>query len=388
MNVVAVAPRSIAPLRAEWRPLAAFGAIAAEWQELAAHALEPNIFYEPAFAVPAASVFGPNVGAGLVWSRTNRLLGLFPGCIEHRCGVPLLAGWTHPYGPLGTPLVDCREAEPVIAAWLDHVADADELPGLMMLPLVPEDGRFASALAAVLARRGSPCATFGRHRRALAAPGTHAEHGDDRAAYIERALGAKKRKELRRQRHRLADLGARAVEGATRAPVVGEALRDFLDLEARGWKGRAGTAAAQNESIRQFIESAICDLAHQGKVRIDRLCISGRAIAAAVTLLSDERAWTWKIAYDESFARFSPGVQLMIDVTAAVLADRSIAEIDSCATADHPMIDHLWRERLPLCDHLIGLRGAPLAFALVRRIEGLRRTTIEAAKTVRDQLRR
>jgi CelD/BcsL family acetyltransferase involved in cellulose biosynthesis len=383
MNVVAtVAPRSTTSLHAEWRPLVALGAIAAEWQALAARAVEPNVFYEPAFAVPAASAFGPDVGAGLVWSRTDRLLGLFPARIARRCGVPVLTGWTHPYGPLGTPLVDGREAELVIAAWFDHVVNAAELPGLMMLPLVPEQGPLATALAAVLARRGAQCAVLGRHRRALAAP------GDDRAAYIERALGAKKRKELRRQRRRLADVGALAVDGVTHAPVIVEALRDFFDLEARGWKGRAGTAAAQNDGIRRFIERAICDLAGQGKARIDRLCAGARTIAAVVTLRSGERACTWKIAYDEAFARFSPGVQLMSDVTTALLADRSIAEIDSCATAHHPMIDHLWRERLPLCDHLIAVRPGNVAFALACGIEMLGRTAIGTAKVLRDRMRR
>src|SRR5215471_15717178 len=171
MNVVAIAPRSIAPLRAEWRTLVALDVITAEWQSLATRALEPNVFYERAFAAPAASVFGPNMGAVLVWSRANRLLGLFPARMERRCGVPVLVGWTHPYGPLGTPLVDSLEAELVIAAWLDHVANAADLPGLILLPLVPEEGRFATSLARVLARRGAQNATFGHHRRALLAPG-------------------------------------------------------------------------------------------------------------------------------------------------------------------------------------------------------------------------
>ena len=54
--------------RVEWRPLAELAAIAAEWRALAARALEPNVFYDPAFALAAAPVFGHDVGrrAGLV----------------------------------------------------------------------------------------------------------------------------------------------------------------------------------------------------------------------------------------------------------------------------------------------------------------------------------
>src|ERR1700730_1904618 len=97
--------------RVEWRPLAELAPLAAEWRSLAARALEPNVFYEPAFALAAAPIFGGDVSAGLVWSGTSpcRLMGLFPARIERRrygIALPVLVGWTHPYGPLGTPLID------------------------------------------------------------------------------------------------------------------------------------------------------------------------------------------------------------------------------------------------------------------------------------------
>ena len=93
------------------------------------------------------------------------------------------------------------------------------------------------------------------------------------------------------------------------------------------------------------------------------------------------------LAYDEGFARSSPGVQLMLDVTEALLADSALAETDSCATANHPMIDRLWRERLALADRLIPLRPTPHPFALACWLESLRGTAIMAAKAVRDRVR-
>ena len=89
--------------------------------------------------------------------------------------------------------------------------------------------------------------------------------------------------------------------------------------------------------------------------------LDGRAIAAIVTLRSGDAAWCWKIAYDEAFARYSPGVQLLLDVTEALLADPRIARADSCATPDHPMIDHIWRERLSLSDRLMCVALRPHA---------------------------
>src|SRR5262245_41023637 len=166
-DISAVTSQSVAPLRAEWRPLAMWGAAAPEWRALAARALEPNVFYEPGFALPAAAVFGKNLGAVLVWSPDQKLLGFFPARVERAIGLAVLTGWTHPYGPLGTPLVDRDDAAAVIAAWLDHVRNDGTLPNLAMLPLLPGDGPFATALAAEITSRGLASTPLGRHRRAL-----------------------------------------------------------------------------------------------------------------------------------------------------------------------------------------------------------------------------
>src|SRR3982074_3019067 len=192
------------------RPPARRGAIAAEWRALAARALEPNVFYEPAFALAAAPVFGRGIGAGLVWTRTAppRRIGFFPARVERRrygITLPVLVGWTHPYAPFGAPLIDRELGETAISAWLDHMANDRKLPDLMLLPYVSTEGRFAQALDAVLARRSDQSRCFAEHRRALLAP---APDGGDRKGYLDRAVGQKKRKELRRQRKRLGDSGA------------------------------------------------------------------------------------------------------------------------------------------------------------------------------------
>lgn len=95
------------------------------------------------------------------------------------------------------------------------------------------------------------------------------------------------------------------------------------------------------------------DLAHGGQVRAARLMVAGRPVAAGLALTSGDTAWFWKIAYDETFSRASPGVQLALDLTRALAADPAIRRVDSCATPDHPMIDHIWRERLAMADYLV-----------------------------------
>jgi len=368
-------------LKVEWLRLDQISPVADAWRELAGRALEPNAFYEPSFALPAAQVYGEDVGAVLVWSeaKPRRLVGFFPARIESRrygIKLPLLVGWTHPYGPLGLPLVERDGAEPIIAAWLRHVSMDKALPALMLLPFLPAEGGFGAALADIVRRTRMPVADFNRHRRALLEP------VDDRIFYVEHSIGQHQHKELRRHWRRLSDTGAVLFTEATEPAMVAAALEDFFSLEVGGWKGRAGAAAAEHEDMRRFIRVAVTGLAAEGKASVERILLDGRAIAAAIVLRSGSRAWFWKIAYDEGFARYSPGVMLSVAVTDDLLDDLRIARTDSCATANHPMIDHLWRERLALCDRLIAVRPeAP--FALARRLEWVRSASLAGAKSLR-----
>jgi CelD/BcsL family acetyltransferase involved in cellulose biosynthesis len=373
--------------RVEWQPLAELGGIATEWRSLAARALEPNVFYEPAFALAAAPVFGGNVGAGLVWSRASpsRLLGFFPARIKRRrygIALPVLVGWTHPYGPLGTPLIDRDAGAAVPSAWFDHLASRPDLPRLLLMPYLPVTGPVARAFDAALARSDGSSIMLARHQRALLAP------SGTREKYLDNALGGKKRKELRRQRKRLAEAGTLASSIAREPDHVTAALSEFLALEAAGWKGRAGTAARADDRIRVFMENAVMGLAQEGKAQIDRLDAGATPIAAIVTLRSGSTAWCWKITYDEAFGRFSPGVQLLLEVTQGLLDDRSVACADSCATAGHPMIDHIWRERVELADRLMRLGPQrPLAFAFACTLERARRAATAGLKSLRDRVR-
>lgn len=370
--------------RAEWRPLSTLAEMRGAWRDLVARALEPNVFYDPAFALAAAPVFG-NAGALLVWSRAMpaRLIGLFPLRIEPRYGViSTLTGWTHPYAPFGVPLVDRDEADAAIGAFLDHVEAEPKLPKLVMLPLVTRAGPFATALGRVLARHRGKAEGFGEHARALLAP------AGDRATYLDH-IAHKKLKELRRQRRRLEDAAQVRHIVASEAEALAPALAQFMALEAAGWKGRAGGAASADPAVGAFIQAAVMGLAADGNARIDRLIHDGRPIATTITLRSGSAAWFWKIAYDEGRASFSPGVQLTLDVTRQLLADASLTRVDSCATAGHPMIDHLWRERLALNDLLIAPSSVALTqFRIARHLETLRRALFTAAKRVRDTVRR
>ena len=80
----------------------------------------------------------------------------------------------------------------------------------------------------------------------------------------------------------------------------------------------------------------------------------------------------------------SPGVQLALDLTEELGADAKISLVDSCAVAGHPMIDHLWSERLAIADWMMPLDAAGrTALAAAVAAEKVRRLAINGLRAVR-----
>jgi hypothetical protein len=113
----------------------------------------------------------------------------------------------------------------------------------------------------------------------------------------------------------------------------------------------------QQPELADRLRRAVLSLAATGQCEIVTLCAGATPVAAGVVLRHLDRAFFFKLGIDEAFARFSPGVQLTLDLTAHLRADPQIASADSTAKPDHPMIDPIWRERITIGDLLIPLRS-------------------------------
>jgi hypothetical protein len=279
---------------------------------------------------------------------------------------------------LSTPLVDRDAAQGVVAALVDSLPELPGAPRVALLPLIPEEGPVARLIAAHLGEKKRAPYRLDPHRRASLVPGQ---------PDADEEVSSKRLKELRRLRRRLAQEGALTHETATDANAVDTALAGYLAVEASGWKGRSGTAATQNSATARFFASAVTALASEGKARVDRLKLNGRTIAATITLFSGNRGWFWKTTYDEAYARFSPGVQLALDLTGSLQVEGRLALVDSCAVADHPMIDHLWSGRLAIADWLVPLGGRP-AMAATIAVEHARRAVMAPLRALRSAARR
>jgi hypothetical protein len=80
-------------------------------------------------------------------------------------------------------------------------------------------------------------------------------------------------------------------------------------------------------------------------------------VASLFALVDKGEAVLGKIAYDENFSRFSPGVLMVIEATRSLFADPAIRLADANAMPGHPMIDRIWRDRIACMDVILAGRG-------------------------------
>jgi CelD/BcsL family acetyltransferase involved in cellulose biosynthesis len=338
------------------------------WDELAVAAQEPNCFLERWFLM--ASITHLEVPESLriacAWDDAGTLVGLLPLHISDRYGrlrLQHVRNWLHPNSFLGTPLVRTDYEENFWQSLLDALDDQPWASGLLCLSHLSE-GPVQAALAATAQKRGSPCETISSSARALLEAGLAPDE------YYGTTVRSKKRKEIRRLQARLAEIGDISTDRLTDARGADAWIEDFMVLERAGWKGEAGSALGSSNDTRQFFNALIHNGLTAGRIEMLRLSVGGTPIAMLINFMALPGSFQFKIAYDESYARFSPGVLIELE-NYAILARDGFGWMDSCAAEDHPMIDSLWSARRQMLWVVLPLGGFKrrMAFRAVRLAE-------------------
>ncbi len=371
------APRGAAGDSLVLVPREDFSDLAGEWRSLAGRAAEDNVFHGPELVSAAADHLVPGLRLAILRTPDGRLAGLAP-LHPTRLGrlAPAVAGLSHDYGPFGVPPVDPAQAD-AMAGGLIAAAEAMGGPrAALVMPMIPAAGPLAAALRRRAAAEDRALAERPDGARAIL--DLHSDGEDPRVG-----LPRRRRKEYARQLRRLADLGTVTFGVAATPGEVPLAFAEFLALEAGGWKGRRGTALAHQPAAGAFARLAVDGLAGRGACRILSLRVDGRPAAMLVCFLGARTATTWKIAFDEAFAAYSPGAQLMLEAPRLLFAVPGITRIDSLAAPGHPMIDHLWPGRLALTTLAI----APARGRALFRAGLLARSAEDGARALARRLR-
>jgi CelD/BcsL family acetyltransferase involved in cellulose biosynthesis len=335
-----------------------------DWLRLPSRALIPAGLNTAEFLIP---LFKHLQGAELATVRGDGELLMAMPVKRRRFPPSLLANWITPLSISGLPHIDRRFGAEALAAFLHH----ERSP--VMITSVPADGPFWDTLVAAAPR----LAILNQWERAALLPFGSFE------TWFEGNFERKRRKEYRRLRSRLSEQGRLQSLSLQRDDEVGAWAQGLLVLEAGGWKGKRGTAISSSVAVAAAFTEVAYDLHRAGKLRFWALVLDGRAIATMFAVVEGSRAWLGKMAYDEAFARFSPGVLLMLDATEALFKEAGLELVDSCAIPNHPMIDNIWRDRIAMADVLVAsAETSQLRFELILLAERLRRAARSTARDV------
>jgi CelD/BcsL family acetyltransferase involved in cellulose biosynthesis len=350
----------------------AMAAIAPSWEDMAAAALEPNPFYEPWMLLPALEHFGVPGGFRLitVWSG-GRLDAVLP--VERKRGfkglpLPALESWRHRHCLLCTPLVRAEGATQTLAALVESLRADVSLVGLRY---IPGDGPFCRALAAA----GVRCVALDGYSRPVL------RRAKDGESYIHDFVSRKERQELRRRERRLQELGNLTRVALAPGEDIGRWIEEFLRLEASGWKGQEGSAMICSEANRRFLTETFIAAHRRGRLEMVGIDLDGRPLGRCTGFRAGDGAYAFKPAYDEAFAKFSPGI---IAEVARIRHLHELPEVrwmDSFTGAENSVMSRLWRDRLTVQSVVFGTDAAgALALAALPFFRWAKRTLSAASR--------
>jgi CelD/BcsL family acetyltransferase involved in cellulose biosynthesis len=335
------------------REVADFDGFLLPWKRLAHQSIEPVGLNSPELILPL--LINLKTAELAVVTQGDDLLLALPMQKTRM----FWSNWITPLTVIGTPHLD-REFP---AAALTAFTDSLEQP--LLLHSIDVNGKFWDCLTAC----DTHFAILNRWERAVLKPTGSFD------AWLETNFDRKRRKEYRRQSSRLAEQGKYETLSLERGGDSKAWVEDILALEAAGWKGKRGTAIASDKFLKAAFAEACQQLAASGKLRFWKMVLDGKAIASMYAIVEGDQAWLGKIAYDEAYAKYSPGVLLILHATEKLFAESPIKLVDSCAIPGHPMIENIWRDRLAMADVMLAPKSIGAAkFKIIVKLEKLRRS--------------
>lgn len=340
---------------------AALRRLPAELDDLGARALEANVFAEsPVFVAALEHIdLETPLHIACVRDEAGRLHGVFPlvlAPLRGRAKLMVLRNWTHRYCFLGTPLVDAThavDALSAIARWIE--SGAAPAGGLHWVKL-SWDGPFGALVRETFGAAWRIDLVTEQRALLVREPGMKA------------SISTKHAKELRRLERRLSERGEIAYASLRPDEDWRPWFDEFLTVEASGWKGAEGSAIGCGSPDAAFFRTIAREAHARGQLQILRLDVAGRPVAMKLNLRTRGGAYALKIAYDEAFSQFSPGVLLeLFNIRALAQEPPDILTMDSCASENHPMINRLWSGRRQIAAVTLARRGV-----LLRTAVGLR----------------
>ncbi|TWT76313.1 hypothetical protein CA13_68060 [Planctomycetes bacterium CA13] len=148
---------------------------------------------------------------------------------------------------------------------------------------------------------------------------------------LEKSWSKNFRKDLRRSARRLSEQGQYELNLHTNIAQadVDSLFQRVLEVDQKTWKAQSGTAIEDSEGLAEYYRCQSRLLAEHGELVIALLEVEGQAIAYEFGWLAKSVYHSFKVGFDERFAKFAPG-QFTMYLLIEKLLDRNLAETIDC----------------------------------------------------------
>ena len=334
--------------------------IVSGWARLADKGLEPSPSSEPWMLVPSLRYVckDPNVKVVLIYRRDSSsgllsLTAVFPVQLHARLkGLPIrfLSIWNHQYSLFPAPVVDREFAQDSLRALLYWIRSHFGSRSLLMLPQLRTGSAFFEVLAEIIRKDDLQSYVTNMHTRAFFRP----RH--DVQEYLDSIGTAHHRKEFRRQERHLSGLGELAYVEYQPSDDLTQWVGDFISLEMMGWKGKEGSAFGCSEEHRAWLHAVVAEARQRNELMFLALKLMGKPIAMKINFLAPPGGYTFKIAFDETYSKYSPGTLLELENIRRLHARPNIRWMDSLAVAEHSLMNRIWHDREVILTTLVAPR--------------------------------
>jgi CelD/BcsL family acetyltransferase involved in cellulose biosynthesis len=314
------------------------------WEKLVKNATDENIFFEPSILIPALRhLNNEQAFILLIVSKEQDLIGLFPLVSSKKykgLPIPHLSIWQTQQCFLGTPLVHKDYIETCLNSLFQWLEQTQQY--FLSFREFLDDSLFSKELEHFLKTKKYGIDEVEQHKRAFLQSDLTIEQ------YLKQNLSRNTRKRLRNKANGLSKQGVVKVSILDKNNIIEENLeqwiKDFLQLEKNGWKGnKTKTALACDDNEKKYFIDISKNAAKQSKLLMFKLSLDDKPIAMQSNFISHNGVFAFKVAYDESYSKYSPGILLDLENFKYILNSKQW--MDSCAMPNSTSVSLLWKQQ-------------------------------------------
>jgi hypothetical protein len=273
--------------------------------------------------------------------------------------LPHLIAYQSRHSYLSGMLLDRCWASAALEAFFDYVRRLGWCQGVVFNKLI-RDWPLDRLLTTIATQKGSPCVQSQPVMRAILEPTPSLVTPED-------VLGARRARDFRRCRRRLEEQGAVGWQLHRSRGIPKHTVETFIDLEHQGWKGECESSLRSNAADEAFFRDVVGRFSAEERAFFTELSLDGKVIAATSNFISGRAGFAFKLGWDASYAKVSPGtlneLEFVRRFPGEVCAD--LQYLDSGAVAGS-FIEKIWPGRVSVHAWCCPIHLGKAAYAATR----------------------